>query len=323
MADYRIMNFDVSDDPANVAVREEWAGTRVGDGWESVEATGFTLNDLDHEEILRTLRLGLDADRLPDSTGRDVGDILDQLQLRRNGQVLNAAVALFAACGARFEMEFPQCRLRLARFLGNDKSAFIDSRQAHGNVFRLLDEARFFMMRHLPISGRFEPGRIERIDEPLYPVAALREAVVNALCHRTYRNVGGAVSIAIYDNRLEIWSDGLLPFGLVPEDLRRIHESRPRNPLIADVFYRRGSIEQWGRGTQRIVELCTRAGRPEPEFGQQAGSFWVRFLAGDAAPRGRFDRLDPCTDSQTAHGRLDVSAAPDTNVRQSGRSSAP
>ena len=175
--------------------------------------------------------------------------------------------------------------LRLARFLGNDKSAFIDSRQTHGHAFRLLDEAMSFMMRHLPISGRFEPGRLERIDEPLYPVAALREAVVNALCHRTYRNVGGAVSVAIYHNRLEIWSDGLLPFGLAPEDLKRSHESRPRNPLIANVFYRRGSIEQWGCGTERIVELCARAGRPEPEFGQQAGSFWVQFAAGDAARR--------------------------------------
>ena len=45
------MNFDALDDPANVAVREEWGGTRVGDGWESVEATGVTLNDLDHEEV--------------------------------------------------------------------------------------------------------------------------------------------------------------------------------------------------------------------------------------------------------------------------------
>ena len=305
MADYGTMNFDVLDDPPNVAVRETREGTPVGDGWESVEATGFTLNDLDHEEILRTLRLGLDGERLPQSTPSDVGGILDQLQLRRNARLLNAAVVLFAACSARFEVGFPQCHLRLARFLGNDKSAFIDSRQAHGHAFRLLDEATSFMMRHLPISGRFEPERLERIDEPLYPVAALREAVVNALCHRTYRNVGGAVSLAIYDNRLEICSDGLLPFGFAPEDLKRSHDSRPRNPLIANVFYRRGSIQHCGHGTEQIVELCARAGRPEPEFRQQAGSFCVRFLAGDAAVRGRFGRFDASRNSQTTHRGFD------------------
>ena len=63
------------------------------------------------------------------------------------------------------------------------------------------------------------------------------------------------------------------------------HPSRPRNPLIADAFYRRGLIERWGRGTQKIVELCVRAGHPEPEFGQQASAFWVRFLpSGYIAP---------------------------------------
>ena len=114
---------------------------------------------------------------------------------------------------------------------------------------------RSFMMGRLPISGRFKSERLERIEEPFYPVAALREATVNALCHRTYRNVGRAASLAIYDNRPEIWSDALLPFGFAPDDLKRSHESRPRNPLIAHVFYRRGSIPHCGHGTQNIVEL--------------------------------------------------------------------
>jgi len=250
--------------------------------WENEVAPGVGTDDLDQEEILRTVRLGIEAGRLPESTGRDVGDILDRLQLRKDGQLLNAAVVLF---GTRLEQNYPQCQLRLARFRGTDKSAFLDNRQLHGHAFRLLDEAMAFMLRHLPIAGRFEPGRLERIDEPLFPVAALREAVINAICHRTYTHAGGAVSVAIYDDRLEIWSDGTLPFGLKPEDLKRKHDSRPRNPLIAGVFYRRGLIEQWGRGTEDIVTLCVRAGHPEPEFGEQAGSVWVRFLpSGYIAP---------------------------------------
>ncbi|HET6383414.1 MAG TPA: ATP-binding protein, partial [Armatimonadota bacterium] len=60
--------------------------------------------------------------------------------------------------------------------------------------------------------------------------------------------------------------------------LKRDHLSRPRNPLIAEVFYRRGLIERWGRGTQKIVELCLAAGRPEPEFEEPAGAVTVRFL---------------------------------------------
>jgi predicted HTH transcriptional regulator len=68
------------------------------------------------------------------------------------------------------------------------------------------------------------------------------------------------------------WRSGAtaLPFGLRPEDLKRDHLSRPRNPLIAEVFYRRGLVERWGRGTQRLVDLCVTPGHPEPELLEQA-----------------------------------------------------
>jgi len=142
-----------------------------------------------------------------------------------------------------------------------------------------------FLIRHLPIAGRFEPGRLERIDEPLFPVAALREALVNAFCHRDYTITGSSVSVAIFDDRLEIWSDGMLPFGLKVEDLKRNHRSLPRNQLIADTFFRRRLVERWGRGTQMIVELCVKAGHPEPEFVEETGAFGVRFLpSGYIAP---------------------------------------
>ena len=193
----------------------------------------------------------------------------------KEGRLNNAAIVLF---GTRFLPDYPQCQLRMARFRGVDKSEFLDQRQIEGHAFTLLDEAMLFLRRHLPVAGRIVPGLFEREDEPLFPLEALREALVNAFCHRDYTIVGGAVSLAIYDDRLEIWSDGRLPSGLTPEDLKREHPSKPRNPLIVKVFYLRGIIERWGRGTQKIVELCVKAGHPEPEFGEQAGSVWVRFL---------------------------------------------
>ena len=247
--------------------------------WENAPASGVSLKNLDREEIFRTVRLGIEAGRLPESTGRNIGDILDRLRLRKEGQLLNAAVVLF---GKESVFDYPQRQLRLAWFKGTDKSEFRDNRQMRGHAFALLDEAMTFLHRHLPISGRFEPDRLERIDELLFPTAALREALVNALCHRDYSIYGGAVNVAVYDDRTEIWSDGTLPFGLRPEDLTREHSSHPRNPFITEVFYRRGLIEQWGRGTNRIVALCAKAGLPKPVFGQQAGSVFVRFrpLAG-------------------------------------------
>jgi ATP-dependent DNA helicase RecG len=250
--------------------------------WETTPAAGMTLDNLDQEEIRRTVRAGTAVGRLPESTGTNPVDILDRLGLRVGGQLLTAAVILFAT---RFLPDYPQCQLRMARFKGADKTEFLDNRQVYGHGFQLLDEAMLFLQRHLPVAGRILPGLFERIDEPLFPPVALREALVNAICHRDYAQVGGAISLAIYDDRVEVWSDGTLPFGLKVEDLKRDHRSRPRNPLIADVFYRRGLVERWGRGTQKIVELCVKAGHPEPEFLEQAGAVGVRFLpSGYIAP---------------------------------------
>ena len=250
--------------------------------WENTPAEDIELKDLDQEEILRTVRIGIAAGRLSEGIGADPKDILDRLRLRVRSQVLNAAVVLF---GTQFLPDYPQCHLRLARFRGINKTEFQDNRQLHGNAFHILEEAMLFMQRHLPVAGRIAPGLFERVDEPLFPMVALREALVNAICHRDYTIAGGGISLAIYDDRLEIWSNGTLPFGVGIEDLKRDHISQPRNPLIADVFFRRGLFERWGRGTQTIVELCVLAGHPEPEFIQQAGAVGVRFLpSGYIAP---------------------------------------
>jgi ATP-dependent DNA helicase RecG len=250
--------------------------------WENEPATGITLDDVDQEEVLRTLRLGVEAGRIPESTRASRSEVLSRLGLVVEGSPVNAAVVLF---GKRFLPGYPQCQLRLARFRGTGKSEFQDQRQLEGSAFQILDEAMLFLRRHLPVAGRVLPGLFERADEPLFPVVALREALVNAVCHRDYSIPGGALSVGVYDDRTEIWSDGTLPFGLHVSDLKRDHPSRPRNPIVAGVLYRRGLVERWGRGTQRIVELSVLAGHPEPEFIQRAGALCVRFLpSGYVAP---------------------------------------
>lgn len=176
--------------------------------------------------------------------------------------------------------------LRVARFRGTERTdEFLDNRQVHGNAFTLLSRAELFFRENLPIAGRIEPDRFERVDEPLYPPSALREALANAICHRDYSIGGGSVAAAIYDDRLEVTSSGSLHFGLTAEALFEPHESLPWNPLIARVFYLRGVIEQWGRGTIKMRELTTSAGLPAPEIEDAGGCVTVRFRPGSYVPR--------------------------------------
>jgi ATP-dependent DNA helicase RecG len=241
--------------------------------WENQPAVGYSPADLDTEEIDRTVRAAIHCGRLESQPSTPL-DSVDRLQLRCDGQLLQAAVVLF---GRKFMPDYPQCTVRLARFKGIDKSEFLDHRQLHGHAFQILDESMHFILRNIPIAGRFEPGKLERQDIPLYPPLALREALVNAICHRDYTIAGGAIYVAIFDDRLEVISAGLLPPGITVADLKRDHQSKLRNLLIAGVFYRCGLIEQWGRGTQKIVDWCIAAGQPEPEFEERAGDVVVRF----------------------------------------------
>ena len=103
-------------------------------------------------------------------------------------------------------MEFPQCTLRIARFKGTSRTEFIDNRQVHGNAFKLLSSAEAFVRENNPIAGRMVPDRMERVDEPLYPPLAVREALVNALCHREYAIAGGSVAVGIQANAANSWS---------------------------------------------------------------------------------------------------------------------
>ncbi len=250
--------------------------------WENQPATGWSVADLDAAEIRRTVSEAVRRGRLEDPGTQEPAELLRGLGLFRNGVLWRAAVALFGNA-ERIEFEMPQCLLRVARFRGVDRTEFLDNRQFHGNAFALLANAERFLRETLPIAGRFETGRIERIDEPLYPPLATRESLANALCHRDYSIGGGSVGLAIYDDRLEVTSSGALHFGLTPEKLFEPHESRPWNPLIARTFYRRGIIEEWGRGTLKMAELTRSSGLPLPEIEDAGECVKVRFRHGQFA----------------------------------------
>lgn len=254
--------------------------------WENEPADGWAIEDLDAVEVVRTVEESIRRGRSEDPGTRDIKTLIQGLGLSRNGSPLRAAAMLFGR-DRSLERDFPQCLLRAARFRGVSRSEFIDGRQFYGNAFSLLRRADRFMREHLPVAGRIVPNLFERVDDPLYPPAALREALANAICHRDYTIGGGSIAVAIYDDRLEITSSGTLHFGLTADALYYPHDSLPWNPLIARVLYRHGIIEQWGRGTLNIVELTQRAGLPRPEIEQAGGCVTVRFLRADYIPPER------------------------------------
>lgn len=223
-----------------------------------------------------TIAEGVHIRRIPGSAvNEDMVQVLKRMKLLQDSKPKRAAVVLFAKADM---LDWPQCMIKMARFKGTDKlGEFLDNQRVDGNAFKVFEAADDFLRRHLPIASFFNPNQYQRIDKPALPVLAVREAIINSICHRDYSMRSGYISLAIFDTHVEIWNNGSLPAGLKIEDLKHSHESIPRNELIAKVFHDRGYIETWGTGTNKMIEQCRKEGIPEPEFKERTGGVVVVF----------------------------------------------
>jgi ATP-dependent DNA helicase RecG len=167
--------------------------------WEDLCAKElYDITSLDLNELRKAIEHGVRFNRLPVEAMQDSSeDALIRLNLLKNGQLNNAAVVLF---GKDLLPDYLQCQIKLGRFRGVDKLGdFIDSQQICGNTFKLLSEADTFLKRHLPISSFFQEDKFERIDKPALPMLAVREALINAICHRDYSHkIKGAARSAVW-----------------------------------------------------------------------------------------------------------------------------
>jgi len=261
--------------------REELIKERnhLNHNWDEFIDPTYGIELLDRDEINKTIEDGVRNNRLPNSAiGKDINKCLTQLKLLDNNHLTKAAIVLFAK---KMPLGYLHCELKLARFRGTDKlHGFIDNKQELGNAFYLLGIADKFIRQYIPISGLFDPNKFKRIDNPALPVLAVREALINAIIHRDYSYGNASISLAIYDDRLEIWSSGTLPYPITIEELKSHHASNPRNKLISAIFYFRGYFESWGTGTNNIITLCKEHGIPEPIFSEYSRGFSVTFKFG-------------------------------------------
>ncbi|MBI4645431.1 MAG: ATP-dependent DNA helicase, partial [Bacteroidia bacterium] len=149
---------------------------------------------------------------------------------------------------------FPYAKIECARFKGIVPGNFIDQKPIEESICIQPDEAYKFVLRHIS-EGSTDYIGVYRNDRWEYPVIAIREVIRNAVIHRDYSITGSDIKIAIFDDKIEITSPGLLPPSVDYNDME-VGQSRIRNKILAPVFKRLGIIEQWGNGLQLIsVEL--------------------------------------------------------------------
>lgn len=203
------------------------------------------------------IRRFLEAAGLPWDSAHNA---LDKLGLLNENQPLNAAHLFFAN---------EPTQLRCAVFATHTSATIIDRHDFNGDILELIEEAEKYILKNIHIGMKLEGMR--RVDVPEISREALREAIINAFCHRDWRDPD-YVQIAIYKERVEIRNPGGLYDDLTLEDLRRGNVSRRRNPLIAELLRRIHLVEAWGRGMPLILENA-----PDVAFSETAGLFIASF----------------------------------------------
>ena len=169
---------------------------------------------------------------------------------------------------------FLQAETRCARFKGIEPLEFIDMKVFGRNILDQRDDVVEFIKEHIKLHAKIV--EMERAEKWEYPIEAIREAVTNAICHRDYSSTSNA-QVRILDDRIEVWNPGNLPSGWTVENLKKKHESKPRNHLIAKLFFMVKNIEQWGTGTLEMIKETVKHGLPEPEFEDTGTSIVVTF----------------------------------------------
>ena len=152
--------------------------------------------------------------------------------------------------------------LQCALFKGSSRATFLDRRDIAGDVMSQVEGAFQFVLEKMNMGA--DLGGVVRRDVFELPEWSVREAITNAVVHRSYVE-RSSVQVALYDDRLEVSSPGGIVRGF-SLDRALSGQSRPRNEALAQAFLYMGLIEGWGSGIPRIIHEFEERGLRAPKF---------------------------------------------------------
>ena len=240
---------------------QEFILRKMGRSWDDIVHPNATEDVIDRDAIDYFLKKGINSGRIDsDELQASTHDVLENLNLLDDeGKLKNAALLLFAKKPQKY---FTSVEFQIGRF-GRNEGDLLEQDIIEGNIIQMADkvmEVLRFKYLHAPI--RFEG--MQRIETLEIPDKAFREILYNAIAHKLYS--GASIQMHVYDDRIEVWNEGLLPEGYTPETLLRRHSSKPRNKNIAFAFFKAGFIDRWGLGYKKIMEGFKEAGMKQPEI---------------------------------------------------------
>lgn len=244
-----------------------------GAAWDNMPLPGFTIDDIDDSLVEKFKKLAAKKGRIDKSVLEESkADLMEKLRLTNAGYYTNAAMLLFSKDPDKWQLG---AYTKIGYFETDADLLYQD--EIHGSLLEQIDEImKVLYLKFMKAKISYEG--IQRIERYFVADEALREALLNALCHKQYESCT-PIQISVYDDRLYIANCGKLPENWTVNNLMSKHASKPYNPSIANVFYLAGFIESWGRGIEKIGQACDEDGSPRPEYTINPGDIMIKFTA--------------------------------------------
>lgn len=246
---------------------------KTGISWDSVPVTGISPEklrvdafDIFREKAVKSKRMS------SENVDMDNMQLLDSLNLLDDGNIKRAGILLFHHDPEKW---IPGSYVKIGYFSSDADIVYQD--EIHGSLLKQADSVIDLIFTKY-LKGIISYEGITRVENYPYPREAIREAVLNAIAHKNYAALI-PIQIRVYDDKIIISNDCILPDGWTAETLLGQHKSVPYNPLIANTFYRAGLIESWGRGIEKINNACINAGNEIPEYIIHPGDISAIFTA--------------------------------------------
>ena len=244
---------------------------KTGRCWDGMPDPRIALEDLDPTAIAGFRKRAGTAKRLTGGAlDEDDASLIDRLRLTDGDYLTKAAILLFHRDPERF---VGGAHVKVGYFRNESDVLFHDV--ISGDLFtQVANTIEVLLFKYLKAGISYDG--IQRVESYPMPAPALREALLNAVVHRDYA-IPTPIQIRVHDDRLRIFNPGSLPEGWTLDKLLGPHPSQPYNPDIANAFFWAGEIETWGRGIDRVLRACERAGAPDPKIVLEPGGLWFEF----------------------------------------------
>ena len=165
-------------------------------------------------------------------------------------------------------------------YFGKSDADLVYQDEVHGPLIEQVDKTvELVYTKYMKAFITYEG--IQRVEQFMFHREAFREILLNAVVHKDYSGCN-PIQISVYEDKIYIWNDGEMPPNLDTTDkLFMKHSSKPYNPKLANIFFKSGLIEAWGRGFEKIKEACGLYDGPLPEYEINATGIMVLCKACD------------------------------------------